>query len=184
MGDYFNSSALPYNLPRDTQGQINKLAEIIDIPKTLVAQGGETELKALCGVILYRHLTPTQRHEVMRLVHSLDRRALIGRLVGKALDAHVNPHWGLWSMTNEELLKLKSHREDINSIASKLGYTASGLGAKALLKDVFVRGRLGKGHIVTLVIWGAVYANSAGLQSTKAELAQRTTLNESSYFDN
>ena len=85
---------LPYpNMPTTLQGQINKLADITGIRRNLLTGAGETELQAMCYVILYRHLSQQQRHKAMKTIRSVKKRALMGVLIDKALTTtFVNPN--------------------------------------------------------------------------------------------
>lgn len=97
-------SDLPYYLPTDTQGQLRVLAKLLDLPPATVEQSGEAGVEAMTATILYRHLDRRQRIKAMEKIKSLPDRALVSKLVRITLDtAFVNPQWGLWSLTNEEL---------------------------------------------------------------------------------
>ncbi|WP_417356797.1 hypothetical protein [Gallaecimonas pentaromativorans] len=47
-----STSSLPYNLPMDTKGQLRELAKIINIPPSLVANGDQNTVDAICATIL------------------------------------------------------------------------------------------------------------------------------------
>ncbi|MBL1415647.1 MAG: hypothetical protein COB27_002035 [Moritella sp.] len=175
-------TVLPYNLPKSPKEQLRYLAKIINIPYSFVASGGQQEVEAMTATIMYRHLNRIQQMEAWTLIRGLDSRPLTGKLVDKVLDTKTNPQWGMWSMTNEELLADKKIHEIINTYASGLGVTASAAGTKSVLQEVWKNKKLSKGGWVTLIIWGAVIFNSSELSKVNTELANRTTLNTSSLY--
>ncbi len=164
---------LPYYLPKNPRDKLIFLAEILDIPRTMVINGGQTELEAMCGVIMYRHLDPHQRIDVFKLIRSLDG-PLQGRLVQATTLPLVNPQWGIWSLTNEELTNDAKYHEFLDSVASYIGLTASGVAVKDLAKNVWSSRKIGKGGFVTIVIWAAVLFNQSELEKANAEISRRT----------
>ncbi|WP_036799448.1 hypothetical protein [Photobacterium marinum] len=126
---------LPYRLPKTTQEQLTKLAQITSIPKNLLVGAGEKEVEAICYMILYRHLNQHQRGDGMKAIRSVKKRALVGELINRTLDTtFVNPQWGIWSLTNDELkADIKSHSQ-LNTMASMLGLGASATSIKDIVK--------------------------------------------------
>lgn len=178
-----STSSLPYNLPMDTKGQLRELAKIINIPPSLVANGDQNTVDAICATILYRHMEQAQRHEAMKIIRSLPNRELVGKLVTKVVDtSFVNPTWGMWSLTNEELLDKESFHSAVDSYASYVGLSASALGGKDLIKQAWQRRAITRGGIATLVIWGVVALNKYQLNKLQEEKSRRSTLNSSSYY--
>ncbi len=60
-----------------------------------LVDGGEKEVEATYYMILYRHLNQQQRREGMKVIRSVNIRALMGELINRTLDtAFVNPQ--LW----------------------------------------------------------------------------------------
>jgi len=56
----------------------------------------------------------------------LKSRELEGLLVGKALSTTlINPHWGRWSLTNEELVNDIAFYEAVDAFGSVVGVTLS-----------------------------------------------------------
>ncbi|WP_432463910.1 hypothetical protein [Agarivorans sp. QJM3NY_33] len=105
---------LPYNLSASRAAQLSVLSEIIGIKKELLKRGGQLEIDSICATILYRHLTQKQRVDAMVLIRSLSSPILKSKLITKALDAtYLNPQWGIWSMTNDELQADKDFHEFI-----------------------------------------------------------------------
>jgi len=99
---------LPYILPSNRKEQLRVLSQIVGIPISFVENGGEKEVNALCGAILYRHLDRHQRIEALSLIRDLSNKPLLGKLVTVAIEpTYVNINWGIWSFTREELLSDK-----------------------------------------------------------------------------
>ncbi|WP_432456204.1 hypothetical protein ACRRS0_09750 [Agarivorans sp. QJM3NY_29] len=151
--------------------------EIIGIKKELLKRGGQLEIDSICATILYRHLTQKQRVDAMVLIRSLSNPILKSKLITKALDAtYLNPQWGIWSMTNDELQADKDFHEFIDSFASYIGLSASGLGVKELIDSARSNQKLAKGGIVMLVIWGTVAFNKSELNKVSKEINNRTVM--------
>ena len=187
MQQNFLVADLPYEtLSKNTPEQLRMLADILGIPKALVAKGGDAELTAMVATILYRHLDQVDRRYAMEAIRSVPDRALAGRLVTMALDTtFVNPQWGMWSLTNEELLRDEKFHKRLDDLAGNLGFAVSGLGIWELIQKLKKRGKPGPQIAATLVIWGSVLVNSSELQQTQNELKQRTesTLRSSNHFN-
>lgn len=176
---------LPYpNMPTTLQGQLNKLADIIGIRRNLITGAEETELQAMCYVALYRHLSQQQRRKAMETIHSVKKRALIGVLIAKALDTtFVNPQWGVWSLTNDELKSDIASHEQIQYLAGLIGIGASGMSIWDLVQKVVKERNVGYKQLATLVIWGFVIWNNEELNKSKNELKNRTQINTSRFFN-
>lgn len=177
-----NISDLPYTFPKTTQGQLDLLADVLEIPRYMVKDGDEAMLDAMVGTILYRHLDRHQKMFAMKSIRELESRPLMGQLVNKATTpALVNPKWGMWSLTNDELLSFQGNMQGFDDFASKVGFGASALSAKDLLKDFQLHKAVRRKHIVTLVIWGAVYANKNSLNKANTEVQRRSVMNQSAF---
>lgn len=174
---------LPYSLPKSTDEQLKLLSKITSIPSNLLVNGGHVEVKAISSMILYRHMNRLQRIEAMQLIRSLPNRALEGRLITNVLDTtFVNPQWGIWSLSNEELKKDIALHASIDSFAGYLGVGASILSSKDLVKDLWSLKKMGKKNWITIVIWGCIYFNKKELNKARSELDNRTTLQTSGMF--
>jgi len=144
-------SDLPYYLPVDPQGQLRELAKILNIPLPLAKAGGPLAADALSATILFRHLNQAQRQE------ALSSRELRGRLVTKAVDTtFVNPKWGVWSLTSDELMAEQSFHSALDNYATWAGFGLSGIAAKDFFKHFWKNRKVTRGGIATLVIWMAV----------------------------
>ncbi|MDN3682225.1 hypothetical protein QWZ04_18140 [Vibrio tapetis subsp. quintayensis] len=174
---------LPYTLPRTTNEQLKTLSRITSIPSNLLMNAGHLEVEAISSMVLYRHMNRLQRIEAMRLIRSVPSRALMGKIISKTLDTtYVNPQWGIWSLSNEELKKDIALHSTIDSFAGYIGVGASALSGKDLVKDLLSLKRMGKKHWVTVVIWGCIYFNKSELNKARDELDNRTTLQSSGMF--
>lgn len=175
---------LPYDFPQKPQDQLNTLADILGIPRHKVKDGGDSEIDAMIGVILYRHLDPVQRQIAMRDIRAVGSRSLMGDLIDKALQTtFVNKNWGLWSLTNSELSEYKETRETISKYASAIGIGATALDSKSLINDIFKNKKMNRKHVAVLVIWAAVYVNSSQLSNANVEWQRRHSMNPSTYHN-
>ena len=138
----------------------------------------------MSGVILYRHLNQTQKIEAMSLIRKVGNknRLLEGRLVNLILNISVNPQWGIWSLSNEELLNDHAFHNTINNYAGLIGLTASAAGAKSIIQQTWQTKKITKGGVVTLVIWGALFMNSSELGKANKEIANRSQLKSSPVY--
>lgn len=176
------SSDLPYHLPANLKDQLRELAKLLSIPPHLVEGSGEHELEAMCATILYRHMDARQRYAAMRSIRTLPSRELEGLLVGKALSTtFINPHWGRWSLTNEELVNDIAFHEAIDAFGSIVGVTFSIKSGKDLIKEIYERRKLTRDGIAMLVLWVAFSANKTTLNASREELNRRTEVRRSTY---
>ena len=179
-----NKSQLPYVLPKNLPEQLRLLAKITNIPYSFVKDGGQLELEAMSAVIIYRHLNRIQKTESMSLIRHVGKKnkPLEGKLVNLILNLSVNPQWGIWSLSNEELLNDYKFHNTINDYAGFIGLTASAAGAKTIIQKVWQTKKMTKGGIATLVLWGALYFNNSELRKANKEIANRSQLNSSPVY--
>lgn len=163
---------IPYSLPSTREGKIAVLAEIVDIKRVRFRNvSNEDTLKALTGLILYRHLSRREERKVNRHWQSLPpdvQRSLRKRRAAIL----INPSWGMWSLSNEELLE----RNDLNQ---RISFWAKALG----IGDLSVKSLgslLGKikaanlGSVASLILIGTfVMMNSLEGQEINAEMVRR-----------
>ncbi|MCG3727609.1 hypothetical protein ACXHPE_17480 [Vibrio cincinnatiensis] len=174
---------LPYQLPRDTTGQLKKLAKITSIPNNLLVGADEVEVEALCYMILYRHLNQNQRYKAMKSIRSVKKQALMGEIINRVLDTtFVNPQWGIWSLSNVELEADIQFHNELNLLSSALGIGASAGSIKEMLEKIKEKKSISQKNWITLVIWGCVYFNAIELEKAATEKAHRTTINSSRFF--
>jgi hypothetical protein len=176
-------SSLPYELPKSTAQKISHLSKITSIPMNLLKGAGELELEAIAAMILYRHMDRLQRIEAMGLIRSVNNRALMGHILNKTLDTtFVNPQWGIWSLSNKELLNDIQFHTKFDSFASYVGVSASVLGTKDMIKDIWKTRKIGKKHWVLIVIWGSIAFNKSELNKAQAELKHRQSTHTSRLY--
>lgn len=177
-----SSEDLPYHLPTTTSDQLRELAKILDVPFDLVKSTGEQGLAAMCATIMYRHLDRRQRYEAMEVIRSLDSKDLVNRLQTKAIDTtFVNKRWGVWSMTNEELLEDQDFHELFQDIGAVAGVTFSATNLKDFLQELRRNRRVTKGGMATIVIWLSFASSYSRLNKLEAELDRRTQLRGSPF---
>ncbi len=178
-----SSSDLPYFLPADPEGQLRELAKILNIPLPLAMSGGPQAVDAFSAAILFRHLNQPQRQEALRLMEALPSRELRGKLVMKALDTtFINPKWGVWSLTNDELIAEQSFHSMLDKYATWAGFGFSGVALKDFIKQVWNKRKITRGGIATLVIWVAVAGNKGALEKIDEERRRRTQIKESPFY--
>ncbi|CAA0100414.1 Uncharacterised protein [BD1-7 clade bacterium] len=178
----YDVSYLPYNLPANSSAQALRLAEILQIEPAVVAGISEHDVTAISSVILYRHLDRFQKMEVMSQIHAIENRRLAGKLQSKVVDTLVNPQWGIWSLSNEELLADQAFHTAVDELASLLGLSASALGGKDLIEELWKQRKAGKASIAVIVIWGAVYFNKRELIKANTEVSNRSQLQSSPHY--
>ncbi|WP_064609284.1 hypothetical protein [Photobacterium sp. J15] len=179
-----NLKDLPYpNMPSTLKEQVKFLAEILGVPRNLLTDADETELQAMCYVIMYRHLSQLQRNKAMRVIHSVKRRALVGSLVEKAVDTtFVNPQWGIWSLSNTELLEDIASHQQVQFVAGLIGLSASGMSIKDLVKEAVKKKGISTKNLATIAIWGFLIFNEMELGKARKEHENRTSMNSSRFY--
>lgn len=174
---------LAYHLPKNTSAQLKKLSQITSIPSNLLINGGQQEVEAICYMILYRHLNHIQRRQAMIAMRSVQNKALVGELIKRTLDTtFVNPKWGVWSLSNDELLKEIKFHSTLDNIVSGVGFGASGLSIKELISKIMHQKSMNKANWVTIIIWGCIFYNKYQLHKVESEKDHRSTLNTSRYY--
>ncbi len=173
---------LPYHLPAETRGQLIELSKILRIPSHLVENGDGQVLEAMVSTILYRHMDQRQRMTAMSRIKSLPSRELQGKLVTRALDtAFVNPQWGLWSLSNDELVRDEAFHDAVDTFGGFMGITFSISGGKDVVKELLEKRKLTKGGVAMIIIWVAFSGNRSSLKSVHQEQDRRTHMKQSSY---
>lgn len=178
-----NIKDLPYSFPKTQQGQLDLLAEVLDIPNHRVKGAGETEIDAMVATILYRHLDRHQRIHAIKSIRQVKNGPLMGSLLEKAINPiHINSNWGIWSLTNEELLASQSSMQNLDDIATTVGLGLSGLSVNDLIKDYNKNKIIKPKHIITVVIMGIVFINNNNLNKANTEIKRRSVINKSSFY--
>lgn len=176
------ASDLPYYLPKDEKSQLKALARILGIPSAMAEQAGTHGIEAMTGTILYRHLDRRQRMAAMERIKSLPDREFASKLVRLTLETtFVNPQWGLWSLTNEELEKdIRFHRA-VGRVGAITGATLSISSGKDIVNGLLRNGRLSPQGIALLVIGVAFMGNDTELDSALQERERRSQVKTSPY---
>lgn len=174
MSNKININNLPYNIQTSRSEQIKFLVNILDVDVSTNSDSSITLLTAICAVFLYRHLNSSQRIQAMQFIRSVSDRKLQGQLIDRVLmTTFINPKWGMWSLTNHELEKEHAFHDFIDRYASYIGIGASGLGVKDMWDNARKAGKLGRGGLIMLVIWGSVAFNKTVLTRINTEMNRR-----------
>ena len=145
-----STSSLPYNLPKNEKEALHYLAKILNIPAHHLKGDTVKISKAMAGTLMYRQLDRIKRMEVIQLIHSLQNNHLKSILIVKCTDVLVNPQWGEWSLTKEELTKLLSFHNNLNRWSSLLGANPGAYGIGGSAWSIIKQGT-GKGNIIVLI---------------------------------
>ena len=175
---------LPYQIPTNPIAQSLYLAEILKIDSSLVEHAGADEVDAMAATMLYRHLGRQLKLEAMTMIIKLKNKRLVSMLRTLAVDTtYVNPQWGIWSLTNKELLADQAAHHKFNELASIAGVGASALGLKDILMEIKRTGRLGPGAWTLLAFYGIVLLNAKELEKANKEVKRRHgPLRSSTYY--
>lgn len=170
-------------MPHTTDGQIRYLIKLLGLPpSTFNARAGyqklsnEVVLEALTGVVLYHHLDRLQKMQVMRFLHDNLHGPALAACIGKITDPMVNPHWGLWAKSTQEL---KADLEFAETVSTYLGLAGASFSIPALYnisrKDSANKRGARSGHpLFVVLIWGFYYNHESGRKSIQSELLRRT----------
>lgn len=178
-----NIDQLPYSLPKTARAQCQYLARICSISLHKLSNNHQEESQAIASVIIYRHLKSNQKIEAMRFIHAMDNKPLMSKLIEKITDVIINPQWGIWSLSNTELLNDQKFHDMINSYAGVLGASISAASAKELASTIWKTKKMSKGAWITLVMWGSLYFNSTELNKANQEIANRSKLLDSVHYN-
>lgn len=172
----------PYQLPKNITEQVTFLAKVLDIKAHFLVGAGNLEVEAMCFTILYRHLNPLQRREAMKTIRAINNKALSAKLLTKALDTtFINPRWGVWSLTNKELLERINNLEKWADFTSQIGIGASFFSGKDLIHSLHNGKGIKRHHVVLLCIWGLVKLNNDQLKKAKTEKEHRSVMGKSAH---
>lgn len=187
MASVANVSDLPYHLPTDTIGQAKALASILEVSPEDAVRSGQDGVQAMTATILYRHMDRHERLKAMQLIQSLPDKSFSSKLVLMAVETTlVNPQWGLWSLTNEELAADIRFHAAVDRVASVSGLAlslGSGKTVKDIIKDLAQERRLNHRGVALLVIGVAFAANKGSLEAGTAEQRRRPQVKGSPYFE-
>ena len=172
----------PYQLPTSSEERIRSLANIIGIEGNGLANGGFRIEEILCGVILYRHLDRSEKLEIMSSIYELEDKRIASKLVEKVTDVIVNPSWGLWSMTNAELLNKKEFHSFVQFWSAILGFGVSVSSGKGFLSRLWKERKIlsARNSLIMVVCGGLLYSNKV-LSDTNLELERRKMFIETKF---
>ncbi|TOB32477.1 hypothetical protein CGK08_22095, partial [Vibrio parahaemolyticus] len=129
---------------------LKSLAKILNIPLHLV-QGDPVKVsQAMSGTIMYRQLDRNARQQVMAIIHGLSSGPLKSCLITRCTDVLVNPQWGEWSLTTEELTEILKFHNDFNRWSSILGANPGAYGAGGAAWSIIKQGA-SSGNIAVLI---------------------------------
>ncbi|TAA41029.1 hypothetical protein [Corallincola spongiicola] len=150
MSNIVNTISHRYNLPQNDTEAINKLAKVLDLPSHYIHGDNNKIAIALAGAIMYRQLPRLEKITVMQSIAALSYRPLVGQLVAKCTDPMLQPQWGEWSMTNQELEEVLLLHNSFNRWSSILGANPGAYGVGGSVWSIVKQGA-GKGNIIVLV---------------------------------
>ncbi|MBH0059414.1 hypothetical protein I6F65_20985 [Pseudoalteromonas sp. SWXJZ94C] len=178
-----NINELPYSLPKTPKAQCQYLARICSISLHKLSNNHQEESEAIASVIIYRHLSSNQKIEAMRLIQALINKPLMAKLIEKITDTIVNPQWGIWSLSNTELLKDHKFHDMVNTYAGISGITISMVSVADLASTIWKTKKVTKGGWLTLVMWGSLILNATELHKVNQEISNRSKLLDSVHYD-
>jgi len=164
---------LPYNLSKTTSEQLSALTKKMRLPMNLMWGKGQKGVRILCGVVIYRHLNISQKHEVMRMIHATKDPKIIGVLTTKITDTIISPHWGLWSQSRSELEEAKTYYKYISDRANIIGVTLSITSFKEFVTELLKNKKLTSGGVLLIAVWVGLMWNESMLNDINAELENR-----------
>ncbi len=175
-------SNLPYNLPNTVDGQLKALSEKIGIPNHITQGLGQKGINILCGIIIYRHLSPHQKQDVMVMIHATKNPKIIGFLTTKIVDTLINPDWGIWSRSTSELEEAKEYYKFVADSANLVGISLSITSFKEFISTLWAQKKFTAGGILIIAVWLGVMWNNSILNGINTELDNRKQfIKKSSY---
>jgi hypothetical protein len=177
---------LPYPILNNnqlTQTQIiTKLSQIVGISPHILKGAGQDGIDALVGTIMYRHLDRIQKMNVMSIVTNLQNGLAVQALRGKITDILVQPDWGLWSLSNDELIQKKELHAIIDQYATWLGVGISVSSIKGIFSDLWKKRSFSKMNLAYVVILISLLGSKETLNSINSELDNRSSLKDSKLY--
>lgn len=170
------SERVAYVLPSNTREAISQLADVLDIPMPELEGDSTSTLQAMCGTILYRHLDSKEQIEVMRLIERQHPRVAM-RLRALALHVtYVNPDWGVWSLSGEEIEAAIAGHEKFQRMSTVLsmnpGHLASARGVWSIVANGATRTNVAT-LAAGLIMLGITEMSAAHLDKLRQERLNR-----------
>jgi len=144
------SKELPYDLPKNPNDAVQKLAHILKIPTYKLIGDPNKIVTAMAGTILYRHLSRLDKMSAMKQIKNLDHPQLQSELSIKCLDVMVNPQWAEWSLSNSELIEILNFHNQLNRWSSVLGANPGAYGVGGASWSIIKQGS-STGNIAVLI---------------------------------
>lgn len=172
------SAKLPYKIPGTEKGKIEFLCNLLGTSYSKYSKyPNHIVIEALTGIVVYHQLGHIERMNVMEFLHkNLDGPAL-SAAIGKITDPMVNPHWGLWSLSTDQL---KEDLEFAEAVSTYIGLAGGGFSVSGA-KDLWVKSRTDfkskfpKGHpVLVIAVWGFYFNNEGAKKAIQKELLRRT----------
>ncbi|WP_394146457.1 hypothetical protein [Vibrio atypicus] len=141
---------LPYKLPSNEADAVRSLAKVLNVPLHLI-QGDTVKIsQAMSGTIMYRQLDRLEKQQVMMAIHALGNGLLKSNLIARCTDVLVNPQWGEWSLTNEELTAILKFHNDFNRWSSIIGANPGAYGTAGAAWSIIKKG-ISSGNLAVLI---------------------------------
>lgn len=161
---------------------------MLEIPLAHAINANEHMIETMAGVILYRHLSRSDKENVMRSIYKLTSKHLQQFLVMKVTDVIVRPSWGIWSLTTEELKRKKDFHQTFENIASLIGVGLNSLSLYDFVNKIRTSRGISlaskAGILATVIVWGAILYNKSELSRCTEEMERRRPpMNGSPYYD-
>ncbi|MEC8012450.1 MAG: hypothetical protein VX185_16975 [Pseudomonadota bacterium] len=164
-----------YGLVDGTKGKLKYFEKMLNLSPEDLKGAGELELSAISLMIMYRHLQHHDRIRAMQIIQSVPNRRLKLSLEVKLLDTtYINPTWGPWSKSTEELESDLKVNEYISIAGMITGATTfSGMFAWDFYHDNIKPRKVGPKSIATIVIAVILFANDTALNANQDEVLRR-----------
>src|SRR5690606_27342682 len=130
------------------------------------------------GIVLYHQLGHIERMNVMEFLHNNLHGPALAAAIGKITDPMVNPHWGLWSMSTDQL---KEDLEFAETVSTYIGLAGGGFSIKEVVdlagdsRKSNTKSMCPIAHpVLVIAIWGFWFNHEAGKSAIQEELLRRT----------
>ncbi|WP_425641977.1 hypothetical protein ACPUEK_01005 [Marinomonas gallaica] len=176
---------LRYPTFENNKDLIRSLGDVLGIPASITDTVSNQEkcASAMSGVIMYRQLNRIEKMEVMRLIRSIESKKLVEKLIEKVTDVIVQPKWGLWSLSNEELQDLIDFHSEFGEWSNLLGVNPGAYGVAASGWGLIKKTRAGMtgaalrsnkvGLIVSVALMGISLISADQLKRSSIERERR-----------
>lgn len=169
------SDRIAYALPHNKLEAISQLAEILGIPMPELLGDGTTTLQAMCGTILFRHLEQRERDKAWALIQMQHPRVRM-RLGHLALQTkYVNPEWGVWSLSREEIEEAIAGHERFQRITTVFSLNPGHLATAHGVWDLAINGA-SRANALTLAA-GAIVLGTTEMSASQLEKLRKERLN-------